>query len=135
MDLLELLGGRRLYGEIAVGVRDLDRGIDWYCAMFDVVEGAATAAETVLGYSGGKGRSFIPLVVLVRIPAGRDRAAVGTHPILFTRNLKKTHQDFLSKGIAAGPIEHDSGGNYFFVFEDFEGNLIEVCLEPGKKLS
>jgi hypothetical protein len=71
----------------------------------------------------------------VRIPAGRDRAAVGTHPILFTRNLKKTHQDFLSKGIAAGPIEHDSGGNYFFVFEDFEGNLIEVCLEPGKKLS
>jgi predicted enzyme related to lactoylglutathione lyase len=29
-----------------------------------------------------------------------------------------------------GPINMDSGGNRFFLFQDPEGNTIEVCTEP-----
>lgn len=73
---------------------------------------------------------MIPLVVLVKIPEGRTEAAVGRHPILFTRNLNKTHQDLVSKGITSGPIQEDTGGNHFSSFRTWRG--IEVCREPGK---
>lgn len=134
MDFLDLLS-RDLYGEIAVGVKNLEQAIDWYNANFGLVEGYSNSNEATLGYAGGKGRSVIPLVLLVRIPAGSTEAAVKRHPILFTRKLERARQNILANGISAGPIQEDSGGNRFFEFRDLEGNRIEVCLEPGKKLN
>jgi catechol 2,3-dioxygenase-like lactoylglutathione lyase family enzyme len=134
VEFLDLLGSTHLYGEIAVGVKDIDRAIGWYCDVFGLDSGMETALEVTLGYRGGKSRSIIPLVVLVKIPEWRTAAAVERHPMLFTRNLRKIHQDLVSKGINPGPIQEDTGGNHFFRFQDLERNEIEVCLEPGKKL-
>ena len=132
MDFLALLT-RDLYGEITVGVKNIDQAIDWYTANFGLVEGDSSPNEATLGYAGGKGRSVIPLVLLVRVPVGSTEAAVKRHPILFTRKLEKARKNLLANGISAGPIHEDSGGNRFFQFTDLEGNLVEVCLEPGKR--
>ena len=134
MEFLDFLYSGDLYGEIAVGARNLTQSAAWYCANLDLVEGASSTQEVTLGYRGGKGRSVIPLVTLVQVSGGRTNVAVEGHPILFCRNLAKARQKLVSNGITASHIQHDSGGNHFFEFKDLDGNRIEVCLEPGKKL-
>jgi extradiol dioxygenase family protein len=64
VEFLDLLGSTHLYGEIAVGVKDIDRAIGWYCDVFGLDSGMETALEVTLGYRGGKSRSIIPLVVM-----------------------------------------------------------------------
>lgn len=50
--------------------------------------------------------------------------------IFYTSNLEKTREWMLKRGISAGGIESDSGGNRFFKIQDLDGNTIEVCVEP-----
>lgn len=55
--------------------------------------------------------------------ASKDR------PIIFCSKLKKAHDYLRGRGVAAGPIQH-GGGTEFFEVCDPEGNVIEVCREP-----
>lgn len=60
-------------------------------------------------------------------PAG---SAQEDHVIFYTSNPEKTREWMLQRGIPAGAIESDSGGNRFFKLQDLDGNTIEVCVEP-----
>ena len=57
--------------------------------------------------------------------------AENRHVILFTKNLDKAHQWLAVRGVAVEPTSTDSGGNRLFRLHDLEGNMIEVCVEPG----
>lgn len=52
------------------------------------------------------------------------------HVIFYTANLEKARDWMLKRGIPAGAIESDSGGNRFFKIQDLDGNSIEVCVGP-----
>ena len=130
-----LFGLTPLSGEAAVGVKDMERAIAWYCEVFDLVARRDGEKEVTLGYPLGRYGSIAPLITLIQIPTVAFEAAVEHHPVLFTKNLGKARGDLIFKRVHPGPIQEDSGGNHFFAFQDIEGNRIEVCLEPGKKFS
>jgi catechol 2,3-dioxygenase-like lactoylglutathione lyase family enzyme len=50
-------------------------------------------------------------------------------PLFYAAKLENAHTWLLERGVAAGPIETDSGGNRLFRFQDLEGNRLEVCQE------
>lgn len=52
------------------------------------------------------------------------------HVIFYAKNLEKTQQWLIVRGIATEAIMADSGGNRFFRFFDLDNNAIEVCVEP-----
>ncbi len=52
------------------------------------------------------------------------------HVIFYTSNLQGAREWIMSRGVPVGTIESDSGGNRFFKILDFDGNVIEVCVEP-----
>ncbi len=52
------------------------------------------------------------------------------HVIFYSRNLDKAREWITKRGVPAGPIVSDSGGNHFFKIQDLDGNTIEVCVEP-----
>ena len=53
------------------------------------------------------------------------------HLIFFAKNLQKTRQGLIERGVTVEAVASDSGGNRFFRFQDLEGKAIEVCVEPG----
>jgi Glyoxalase/Bleomycin resistance protein/Dioxygenase superfamily len=126
------LGLAPVYGKAVIGVKDMERATEWYVDLFDFF--AVTDGEGKIALTYPAGRSSITVISLVQIPVSPPNAPVDHHPILFTRNLNKTRNDLISQDVEPSPIQQDSGGNHFFTFLDFEGNRIEVCLEPGKKL-
>ena len=73
MEFWRLLGFKTLYGETAVGVKNMDRAIDWYCSMFGLVKGHNNGTEATLGYFGGNRSEIIPLISLLQIPHGPRR--------------------------------------------------------------
>ena len=113
---------------ISVGVRDVGRAVAWYqeklglCLTplksedFDAFLALSKDDETGLA--------------MVTIPAGQTEANVESHPILFSQKLEACREEFASRGIHVGPLQHDSGGNSYFQFQDVDGNIIEVCVEP-----
>ena len=134
MGFKELLGWHRVYGEISVGANDVERAIAWYGRVFDLVAAwhRKDQTEISMGYAGQQG-DMDPIVTLVAIPVGCNEAAVGSHPVLFTKGLETVHRNLIAKGVNTGPIQSDSGGNRFFEFLDCEGNRVEVCREPGSR--
>lgn len=113
---------------ISVAVRDVSKAVAWYQEKlglrltplksedFDAFLGLSKDDETGLA--------------LVGIPAGQTTANVERHPILFSKKLEACREEFASRGIQVGPLQRDSGGNSFFQFQDIDGNIIEVCIEP-----
>jgi catechol 2,3-dioxygenase-like lactoylglutathione lyase family enzyme len=113
---------------ISVGVRDLDRAIAWYQEKLGLRLTPLTSEdfEAFLGFSKDD-QTGLALVV---IPPGQTTANVEGHPILFTKRLEACREEFASRGVQVGPVQKDSGGNSFFQFQDVDGNLIEICIEP-----
>ena len=132
MGLRDFLGFPRIYGYMAIGVKVVDRAVAWYCSNFRFSSETTYTVELYVGYPSEDGVRRI--ILMVPIAAARTQAAVSQHAILFTRSLKKVHEELVSKGVVASPIQQDSGGNHFFSFQDSEGNNVEMCLEPGLKL-
>ena len=113
---------------ISVGVRDLDRAIAWYQEKLGLRLTPLTSEdfEAFLGFSKDD-QTGLALVV---IPPGQTTANVEGHPILFTKRLEACREEFASRGVQVGPVQKDSEGNSFFQFQDVDGNLIEICIEP-----
>jgi len=113
---------------VSVGVRDLGRAVAWYQEKLGLRLTPLTSEDfdAFLGLSKDDDEGL----ALVAIPAGQTTVNVEGHPILFTKRIKACREDLTSRGIQVGPLQHDSGGNAFFQFQDVEGNLIEVCVEP-----
>jgi catechol 2,3-dioxygenase-like lactoylglutathione lyase family enzyme len=126
----DLLGIRIIYGHITIGAKNIDRAVAWYCEKLglSIKPGKSCDGEEYLGYQ----EEDKVLVVLIQIPDDRsETAGLSRHPILFTKEIEKVHARFVSKGVVVWPVQNDSGGNLFFQFKDSEGNIIEMCLEPG----
>lgn len=125
-----MLGSATFYfgDSISVGVRDLARAIAWYQEKLGLrltpIKSEEFDAFLALSENDKVG------LALVRIAVGESEADVEGHPILFTKKLEACRGEFVDRGVQAGPIQHDSGGNAFFQFHDGEGNTIEVCVEP-----
>jgi len=113
---------------VSVGVRDLGRAVAWYQEKLGLRLTPLTSEDfdAFLGLSKDDDVGL----ALVAIPAGQTTVKVEGHPILFTKRIEACREDLTSRGIQVGPLQHDSGGNAFFQFQDVEGNLIEVCVEP-----
>jgi hypothetical protein len=83
------------------------------------------------------GRPFVDLRVSnddTSVTLVEREAAASTqreHVIFFAKNLQKTRQWLIERGVTVETVASDSGGNRFFRFQDLEGNAIEVCVEPG----
>jgi catechol 2,3-dioxygenase-like lactoylglutathione lyase family enzyme len=113
---------------ISVGVRDLDRAVDWYHDKLGLRLTSLKSEDFDAFLSFGE-KDEIGLALVV-IPPGETKANIEGHPILFTKRIEAAYEDFSSRGVSVEPIQSDSGGNRFFHFRDLEGNAIEVCREP-----
>ena len=113
---------------VSVGVRDVGRAVAWYQDKLGLRLTSLISEDfaAFLGFSKDDETGL----ALVAIPAGQAAANVESHPILFTKKIEACRQEFISRGIPAGALQRDSGGNSFFQFQDVEGNIIEVCVEP-----
>ena len=114
-----------------VAVRNLSAAQAWYQEKLGMRKGPANAEDDsglpFVALQFGKNREYISLVE-------SDVEIVGgpldiVRPMFFTKNLEKAHEWLLSRGVAAQPMQRDSGGNAFFTFRDLEGHTIEVCTE------
>lgn len=123
-------GRKNLYfgDNVSVGIRDLGRALAWYQEKLGLRLTPLTSEDfdAFLGFSKDDEIGL----ALVAIPAGQTTVNVERHPILFTKRLEACREEFASRGIQVGPLQCDSGGNSFFQFQDVEGNIIEVCIEP-----
>ncbi|PYU53153.1 MAG: hypothetical protein DMG48_02655 [Acidobacteria bacterium] len=113
---------------ISVGVRDISRAVAWYEEKLGLRLTPLTSEDfdAFLAFSKDEGTGL----ALVAIPAGQTTVNVERHPILFSKKLEACREEFASRGVQVGPLQRDSGGNSFFQFQDLEGNVIEVCIEP-----
>jgi catechol 2,3-dioxygenase-like lactoylglutathione lyase family enzyme len=123
-------GSHKFYfgDNISIGVRDLQRAIDWYQEKLDL-RLTPLKSEEFDAFLAPSANDKVGLA-LVRIAVGESEADVEKHPILFTKKIEECRAQFLARGVQAGPIQQDSGGNSFFLFHDAEANTIEVCVEP-----
>ena len=113
---------------ISVGARDISKAISWYQEKLRLQLSPLKFedCDALLVFSK---EDEIGLA-LVAIPAGQTEVNVQSHPLLFSKRLEACREDFASRGVQVGPLQRDSGGNSFFQFQDVEGNVIEVCIEP-----
>jgi len=113
---------------VSIGVRDVGRAVAWYQEKLGLRLTPLTSEDfdAFLGFSKDDETGL----ALVAIPAGQAAANVESHPILFTKKIEACRDEFASRGIQVGALQRDSGGNAFFQFQDVEGNIIEVCVEP-----
>ena len=125
-----MFGRKHFYfgDNITVGVKDLDRAIQWYQEKLGLRRGDFPGDEVdallVLSKDDETG-----LGLMVFGPdVGPDN--LERHPILYSSKIETAHEEFVSRGISVGPMQTDSGGIRFFQFQDLDGNTIEVCLEP-----
>jgi predicted enzyme related to lactoylglutathione lyase len=114
----------------AIDVRNLVMAGEWYKEKLGLSESREKRQED-------SGRPFTDLQIskngtlisLIELPPGTS--AEHPHVVLFAKNVEKTQQWLVSRGVLVDPITSDSGGNRLFHFHDLEGNTIEVCVEPG----
>jgi hypothetical protein len=108
-----------------LNVRNLINARDWY-----------KQSEVKMNRQEDSGRPFADLAISnddtflslrESVPAA---AAEKPHVIFYAKNLEKAHGWLIDRGVSVRPITTDSGGNHLFQFEDLEGNLIEICVEP-----
>ncbi len=93
--------------------------------------------ETNIDREDDSGRPFADLHIsnddtflsLVELPS--SATAEKRHVIFYAKHLEKAHKWLEGRGVFVEPISTDSGGNRLFRFHDLEGNMIEVCVEPG----
>lgn len=113
---------------VSIGVRDVGRAVAWYQEKLGLRLTPLTSEDfdAFLGFSKDDETGL----ALVAIPPDQAAANVESHPILFTKKIEACRGEFVSRGIQVGPLQRDSGGNAFFQFQDVEGNIIEVCIEP-----
>jgi len=113
----------------AIDVRNLSASREWY----EKTLGLRAAPDDRQEDSG---RPFVDLhiasddafISLVELKPGAT--ADNRHVIFYAKNLEKAQQWLVGREVFVEPITTDSGGNRFFLFQDLEGNKIEVCIEP-----
>jgi catechol 2,3-dioxygenase-like lactoylglutathione lyase family enzyme len=113
----------------AVDVRNLARARDWY-------KDKLTFRESKTRREDDSGRPFVDLyfsheetfLTLAELEVGAS--AKPEHVIFYAKNLEKARDWLAQRGVAVQAITADSGGDAFFVFQDLDGNRIEVCVEP-----
>jgi hypothetical protein len=100
----------------AINVSDLSIATSWYKEKL-ALHLAKTKRED------DSGLPFVDLrypqadTCLTLVENSSRNAATGSHPILFTKNLKKAHNWLINRGVAVEPMTSDSGGNQLFYFQ------------------
>lgn len=114
----------------AIDVRSLVAASEWYKEKLGLREQDSDRQDD-------SGRPFRDLhiakentfVSLLELPPGVPSAT--GHVIFYAKNLEKTHRWLGARGVSVESITMDSGGNRLFRFQDWDGNKIEVCVEPA----
>jgi catechol 2,3-dioxygenase-like lactoylglutathione lyase family enzyme len=113
-----------------VDVRNLQAVVEWYKEKLGLRESRDRETDD-------SGRRFADLCIsgsdicISLLELEQDASAETRHVIFFTKKIEKAHEWLAERGVSVEPITMDSGGNRLFRFRDLEGNLIEVCVEPG----
>ncbi len=113
----------------AVDVRNLTAARQWYNEKLGL-------SEVKTDREDDSGRPFAdlslsksePFLTIVELAPGAS--AEKQHVIFYAGNLEKTREWMSDRGVTVEPITADSGGNRLFLLRDFDGNAIEVCVEP-----
>lgn len=126
-----LLGFKRVYGWIEIGVKDMGRAIKWYCGAFRLerVTNGSDPERVHLGRDSGNGAKHT-MIPLVPIREGRTEPKVDRHPILYTKRLEKLYADCFQRNSSVADAERFEWEPVFSV-EGSEGNRMEMCLQPG----
>lgn len=111
---------------ISVGVRDLQRSIEWYKEKLklQLTRFPSEDYDALLSFDKEDEMGL----VLALIPLERPKRTSKNIRSCLREKSKEPIRSF--RGIEVGPIQWDSGGNQFFEFYDLDGNKIEVCGEP-----
>jgi catechol-2,3-dioxygenase len=113
-----------------IEARNLGTARDWYKKTLGLREASGEREDD-------SGRPFVDLRVsnddtsLTLVEREAAASTQSEHVIFFAKNLEKTRQWLMERGVTVEAVASDSGGNRFFRFQDLEGNAIEVCVEPG----
>ncbi len=123
---------------LSVNCSDVQAAKKWWLATFDCKETKVPAdwddpllSDVALKLPG----SDEPAILLrdkTEMKAGIERWGRDpgdSHALIFCSNLKKAHERFGHRDVAADPIQ-EGGGTQFFDVRDLEGNVIEICKEP-----
>lgn len=111
---------------ISVGVRDLQRSIEWYKEKLKLQLTRFPSEDYDALRSCDKEDEMG--VALALIPLERPKRTSKNIRSCLRGKSKEPISSF--RGIEVGPIQRDSGGNQFFEFYALDGNKIEVCGEP-----
>ena len=116
MGIRDLLGFKKIYGGITIGVKDMQRATAWYGEKLGLSSEAhgSNPTEVYTGYKSGDG-DLIRMITLVPIPKGQTNRYVDLHPKLFTKEVEKVHAECELMGVMVWPIRA-IGGNRFFLF-------------------
>jgi hypothetical protein len=114
-------------GDVAVNVRDVETARRWYSEKLRLPYSSMEVEEASmeLGYSAEAVVIYLVGISCTERPEKSSRRP----PIMFVRKVTQAHEWLCSRGVDAGPIQSDAGGNQFFRFRDLEGNELEVCQE------
>jgi len=113
-----------------IEMRNLGTARDWYKKTLRLREAAGEREDD-------SGRPFVDRRVsnddtsLMLVEREAAASTQREHVIFFAKNLQKTRQWLIERGVTVEAVASDSGGNRFCRFQDLEGNAIEVCVEPG----
>jgi catechol 2,3-dioxygenase-like lactoylglutathione lyase family enzyme len=114
-----------------VDVRNLSAARDWYKEKLSLQESHDRQEDD-------SGRPFADLCLskhdeacfsLIELEPGAFPEK--RHNVVYAKKLEKALEWFTERGVSVEAITTDSGGNRFFRFYDLDGNVIEVCVEPG----
>jgi len=115
----------------SVVVRNLVAAEAWYREKLGMQNGPSDIEDDsglpAVALQLGKHGEWISL--LENNGRNNGNATGGVRAMFFAKNLDKAREWILSRGIVAEPLQRDSGGNQFFVFQDLDGNRLEVCEE------
>ncbi len=111
---------------VLVRVHNLEATRVWYSNVLGLQPVYEDADERLVVFGVGSGASL----TLHELKAGEETVAgcgARCYPIFYAEDIEATHRHFMEHGVVVGPITGEVGGTRWFVFEDIEGNPMEVC--------
>ena len=117
-------------GWITIAVKNVDAAAQWYAQKFDLKNEGVTQEEGMSRACELMSRDRDMETKILLCEKENDDAELD-RPILNTANAAKARDWLLARGVEVGPVQTDRQGTRYIEMRDCEGNMVEICEEPG----